>query len=44
MKVKCPIDANNEYNKSVTYCFSCGETVKDMKYCCNCGQRLDWEI
>ena len=44
MKVRHPIDADGQYNKLVTYCFSCGETFKDMKYCCNCGQRLDWEI
>jgi len=36
------IDANGQYNKLVTYCYSCGETVKNMKHCCNCGQRLDW--
>jgi len=44
MKVKHPINADGQYNKLVTYCFSCGETVKDMKYCCNCGQKLDWDI
>jgi len=42
MKVRNPIDANGKYNKLVTYCYSCGETVKNMKHCCNCGQRLDW--
>jgi len=44
MKVKYPINKDGEFNKLVTYCFSCGETIKDMKYCYNCGQMLDWEI
>jgi len=44
MKVKYPININGKCYELVTYCFSCGEKVKDMKYCCNCGQRLDWEI
>ena len=44
MKVRHPIDADGQYNKLVTYCFSCGETIKDMKYCYNCGQKFNWEI
>jgi len=44
IKVRNPIDANGQYNKLVTYCYSCGKNVRDMKYCYNCGQRLDWEI
>ena len=43
MNVKHPIDINGQYNKLVTYCYSCGRNIKDMKYCPNCGQRLGWK-
>lgn len=44
IKVRHPIDANGKLNTKVTYCYSCGQTVKNQKYCHNCGQKLNWNI
>jgi len=43
LEVRHPIDMNCQENKLVTYCFSCGRNIKDMKYCPNCGQKLGWK-
>ena len=43
LEVKHPIDINGKYNKLVTYCYSCGNIIKNMKYCSNCGQKLKWQ-
>lgn len=36
------IDRDGHYTK-VTYCYSCGRSVRDFKYCPNCGQLLGWD-
>ena len=43
MKVKHPINMEGKYNTLVSYCLSCGTTVRDIKYCYSCGQKLDWQ-
>lgn len=41
--VKHPIMANGKENKKVTYCYSCGTTVRNQKYCHWCGRKLIWD-
>jgi len=41
-KVRHPIGLNGKPNREVSYCYSCGQSVKNQKYCHNCGKKLLW--
>ena len=42
-EVRHPVDSDCEINRSRSYCYSCGTTVKDQKHCHGCGRKLDWD-
>ena len=42
LKVAYAVRSDGEYDKSLPYCYKCGNKVKDQLYCENCGQKLDY--
>ena len=41
-EVRHPIGPDDKPDKTRTYCYSCGTTVRDQKHCHGCGRKLDW--
>ncbi|MFX1516891.1 MAG: hypothetical protein ACFFC6_11305 [Promethearchaeota archaeon] len=37
-----PINANNQPNRKVWYCYQCGAYIKNQKFCHKCGRELIW--
>lgn len=41
-QIGCPMDHNGILKRFESYCYNCGNFVKNQKYCKNCGSKLDW--
>lgn len=37
-----PIGSDGKVNRKISYCYSCGTTVKNQRYCHGCGNKLIW--
>lgn len=43
-EVKHPINSDGKINRQVSYCYYCGNNVRDQKYCQRCGRKLLWPV
>ena len=41
-EVRHPIDSNGKVNYKISYCYYCGQHVKNQLYCQRCGSKLRW--
>ncbi|KKN07557.1 hypothetical protein LCGC14_1065780 [marine sediment metagenome] len=41
-EVRHPIDSNGKANYKISYCYYCGQHVKNQLYCQRCGSKLRW--